>query len=287
MEREAVQRDPVNAGEQLEVLAGLFRDGEMPPGCVNILEGFRLRVQLSGDRGESRHLRGCGRELPAADEGALSTPDGQAGASSEQGAASAVVSQPGAITSFRRVHEGGGRNRTGTCKWSDGDFGFLRLIGRTDSMRGPRRPGTLPATRGAHEPNRAKRSRFRGPRPRRVEEGPRRTEKVPRRTGNRPRSTGSRPGRVQIRPRRNRRRPFSVGPGTVSVRPGQWPTGRGPRRTEKGRRRTEKGSVADWKRSASERRRHAASPTRPGFSPRRHGLLRTRTAADWKRSSSD
>jgi DNA-directed RNA polymerase specialized sigma24 family protein len=34
------QRDPVDAAEQLEVLADLFRKGEMPPDGVDILEGF-------------------------------------------------------------------------------------------------------------------------------------------------------------------------------------------------------------------------------------------------------
>jgi len=39
----AAQRDPVDAGRQLEVLAQLFRDGKMPPGGVDILEGVASR----------------------------------------------------------------------------------------------------------------------------------------------------------------------------------------------------------------------------------------------------
>ena len=37
------QRDPVDAGRQLEVLAQLFRDEAMPPGGVDILEGVACR----------------------------------------------------------------------------------------------------------------------------------------------------------------------------------------------------------------------------------------------------
>jgi DNA-directed RNA polymerase specialized sigma24 family protein len=43
LEYGAAQRDPVDAGRQLEVLAQLFREGAMPAGGVDILEGVASR----------------------------------------------------------------------------------------------------------------------------------------------------------------------------------------------------------------------------------------------------
>ncbi len=61
-----VQRDPVDAGRQLEVLAQLFREKAMPPDGVDILEGVACRctwaeiaepLAISEDLAETRYRR--------------------------------------------------------------------------------------------------------------------------------------------------------------------------------------------------------------------------------------
>ena len=47
LEYGAAQRDPVDAGRQLEVLAQLFHEGRMPEGGVDILEGVASRCTHS------------------------------------------------------------------------------------------------------------------------------------------------------------------------------------------------------------------------------------------------
>jgi hypothetical protein len=103
VERAVVQRDPVDAGTQLEVLATLFREGKMPPHGVDILEGFAAGCSyeeiaeglgISADTAEWRMRRM--KEI-------YRTRMAKLGLLPNRAPLRLVVSQPGAITSLRSV----------------------------------------------------------------------------------------------------------------------------------------------------------------------------------------
>jgi DNA-directed RNA polymerase specialized sigma24 family protein len=103
VEREPVRRDAVDAEKQLEVLAGLFRDGKMPPQGVDILEGFSSgcsyaeigeSLGISADTAEWRL-----REMKEIYRRRLA----KLGLLPNRAPLRLVIPQPGAITSLRRV----------------------------------------------------------------------------------------------------------------------------------------------------------------------------------------
>ncbi len=103
VEREVPRRDPVDAGKQLEVLAELFREGEMPPHGVDILEAFASGctyseigecLGISADLAEWRLRRM--KDL-------YRTRLAKRGLLPNRAPLRLVVSRPGAITSLRRV----------------------------------------------------------------------------------------------------------------------------------------------------------------------------------------
>jgi RNA polymerase sigma factor (sigma-70 family) len=103
IEREPAKHDSVDAGKQLEVLADLFREGEMPPHGIDILEGFASGLSyakiarglgISADLAEwrLREMKEIYRERLA-----------KLGLLPNRAPLRLVVSNPGAITSLRRA----------------------------------------------------------------------------------------------------------------------------------------------------------------------------------------
>lgn len=103
IEREPPRHDPVDAGRLLEVLADLFREGQMPPDGIDILEGFAsgcgyaeiaegLRISAELARWRLREMKEIYRKRLA-----------KLGLLPDRAPLRLVVSNPGAIASLRSV----------------------------------------------------------------------------------------------------------------------------------------------------------------------------------------
>ena len=95
------QRDPVDAGRQLEALAQLFREGKMPPDGVDILEGVACRcrwAEIAAPLGISEEVaRGCYRLMLASYRRRM----GKVGLLPDLTPLRLVVAKPGAIDALR------------------------------------------------------------------------------------------------------------------------------------------------------------------------------------------